>query len=89
MKSVTIMITNENGLHARPASLLVKCTTQYKSKITITSNGEKVDAKSIMGIILLAAEKGRNLYVEIDGPDEDIALENFLKTIIDKKFCEA
>lgn len=89
MKSATIVITNENGLHARPASLLVKCTSRFKSKITITSNGETIDAKSIMGIILLAAEKGRTLLFEIDGPDEQEALNTLLETLREKNFCEA
>lgn len=88
MQYFEMIIENDHGLHARPASLLVKCTTLFKSKITITSLGEKVDAKSILGIILLAAEKGRKLSFEIDGIDEHEVVTALKQLLTDKNFCE-
>ena len=65
-----IIITNAHGLHARPASLFVRSATQYKSEIKILKDGMVVNGKSIMGVMMLAAEKGSTIEVEIDGPDE-------------------
>ena len=79
MKSITYTITDELGIHARPAGLLVKLAGGFQSKITISKEG---DAKRIMALMGLSATKGTVITVEIEGPDEADAakaVEDFLK----------
>ncbi|MEM7193500.1 MAG: HPr family phosphocarrier protein [Pseudomonadota bacterium] len=71
----TVLVVNKLGLHARAAAKLVKLTGGYKSKITIDKNGTSVDAKSIMGIMMLAAAQGSELKLTADGEDELEAME--------------
>ena len=70
-KEIEVQIKNNAGLHARPSALFVQTVTQFNSEIKIISNGEEINGKSIMGLMLLAAEQGRVLTLEIDGPDEN------------------
>ncbi len=70
-----IEVTNLLGLHARPASMLVKLTTQFESEIYIRKDSDEVNGKSIMGIITLAAGKGSKLKFVIDGTDDGEAME--------------
>ncbi len=70
-----IEVTNTLGLHARPASMLVKLTTQFESEIYIRKDSDEVNGKSIMGIITLAAGKGVKLRFVIDGADAGEAME--------------
>ena len=70
MKSVKVHIKNKKGLHARPSSLFVQLVTKYDSDISVKSEDETVNGKSIMGPMLLAAEEGRELELIADGPDE-------------------
>ena len=86
MKSVKVHIKNKKGLHARPSSLFVKLVTKYDSDIMVKSEDETINGKSIMGLMLLAAEEGREL--EADGPDEDAMLEELVDLIEVKKFNE-
>ena len=82
MKSFTHVIADPMGLHARPAGLLAKAATGYKSSITITAPGGTADAKRLMAIMRLAAKAGMELTVTCDGEDEDAAaagMEEFLK----------
>ncbi|MBN2366500.1 MAG: HPr family phosphocarrier protein [Calditrichaeota bacterium] len=74
-------IINKTGLHARPAAILVKTTGKFKSQIFITKDGEKVNGKSIMGIMTLAAERGSIIEVTVDGPDEKAAMDAIEKLI--------
>lgn len=79
----TITIKNETGLHARPASQLVKLASGFESEFFIHMYGYKVNGKSILGVMTLAAEKGAKLELELDGPDEKEALaaiENLLES---------
>jgi len=82
MKSFKYVITDNEGIHARPAGLLVKEAAKYKSTITL-KNGEKTgDAKRIFAVMGLAAKKGDELTVVCEGSDEETAtqaLETFLK----------
>ena len=76
-----IMIKNPQGLHARPAAIFVQTAAKYNADISITKDGEKVNGKSIMGILMLAAERGSKVIVEADGEDAEQAirdLEEFL-----------
>lgn len=67
-------IVNKLGLHARASALLVKTSSPFKSDIKIEREGVSVNGKSIMGIMMLAAAKGSNIRVKVDGEDEDVAM---------------
>jgi len=66
-----IVIKNESGLHARPASLFVQIANKYDCEITVTKGKQRVNGKSIMGIMMLAAEKGSKIIVIADGDDAE------------------
>jgi phosphocarrier protein HPr len=67
-------IINKLGLHARASAKLTQLAGQYKSSIWLTRNGKRVNAKSIMGVMMLAAAKGTTISIEADGPDEEKAM---------------
>lgn len=71
----TIVIKNENGLHALPASRFVKLADTYSSNVSITKDGIEVNGKSIMGILTLACEKGSKVILKCDGRDEKAAMK--------------
>ena len=82
MKEIKYVITDELGLHARPAGQLVKAASGFKCDVKVSVNDNTVDAKRIMGVMRLAAKKGNELTILCDGADEDAAaesLEAFLK----------
>jgi phosphocarrier protein len=70
-----LTIMNPLGLHARPAAKLVDCAARYTSDIRLTHEGQTIDAKSIMSVLMLAAPCGAILEVTLDGNDEQAALE--------------
>lgn len=74
MLTSRLTIINRLGLHARAAAKFVACASHYESRIRVAKDGPWVDAKSIMGVMMLAAGKGSELTVEIDGRDETEAL---------------
>ena len=80
-------IKNKLGLHARPASLFVKTAGMYKSKVALIKDGIEVDGKSIMGVLMLGAEKDSQVEIKVDGEDEKEALEAIL-SLIERKFDE-
>jgi phosphocarrier protein HPr len=69
-----VEIINKLGLHARASAKLTQLAGRYKSTIWLTRNGKRVNAKSIMGVMMLAAAKGATLSIEADGPDEEKAM---------------
>ncbi len=69
-----IVIMNEKGLHTRPATELVKCASSFKSNIALTYQDLTVNAKSLLGILMLAAAKGSKITVEAEGIDADEAV---------------
>ncbi|MFO7841311.1 MAG: HPr family phosphocarrier protein [Fidelibacterota bacterium] len=75
MVSEQITIQNKQGLHARPATALVNTAAKFKSEIFISRDDKKVNGKSILGLLVLAAEYGAKLNVEADGPDEEEAVK--------------
>ena len=77
-------IINKLGLHARASGVLTQTVTPFKSEVWITRNGRRVNAKSIMGVMMLAAGKGTTVVVETVGADEQAALDAILKLIEDK-----
>jgi len=82
-----ITIINKLGLHARAASKLVNCASQFESEVFIGRNGNRVNAKSIMGVMMLAASKGVELELEIDGTDEQICQQTMVD-LINNRFGE-
>jgi phosphocarrier protein len=70
----SLLIVNKLGLHARAASHLVKTASGFKAQVTVERDGARANAKSIMGLMLLAAAKGHTVTVTADGEDEAAAL---------------
>jgi len=70
----SVKIVNKNGLHARPAAELVKTASRFQSEITMVRDDLEVNGKSIMGVMMLAAECGAELLVRADGPDAEQAV---------------
>ncbi len=82
MKSINYTITDELGIHARPAGLFVKLAGGIQSDITVVKDGKEANAKRIMALMGLSATKGTEITVKVEGPDEDEAVkavEDFLK----------
>jgi phosphocarrier protein len=75
MTSRTARIVNKLGLHARPSAQLVSVTSKFEAEVFITKGELRINAKSIMGVMMLAAEKGSELLIEADGPDAEAAAE--------------
>ena len=82
-----LAITNKHGLHARPAAQFVKIAGKFTSDIKVIKDGLEVNGKSIMGIMMLAAEPGSEIILLIEGADEQAAFDA-LKDLIDQKFYE-
>ena len=80
-------ILNKLGIHARPAAQFVKMSNRLKSEILVEKDGEEVDGKSIMGLMMLAAGHGSVICVSADGPDEVAALEA-INELVTRKFEE-
>ena len=86
LKSVA-RITNKRGLHARASAKVVEAAARFQSEITIAKDGQAVNARSIMGLMMLAASLGSEITVEAKGPDEDAAMKAML-ALIEAKFGE-
>jgi len=84
MIKATLTISNKLGLHARASAKLTKLASGYKSDIHLTRNGRRVNAKSIMGVMMLAAGIGSQVEVEADGPDEQAAADAIAALVNDK-----
>ena len=82
-----LLISNKHGLHARPAAQFVKIAGRFSSDIKVIKDGLEVNGKSIMGIMMLAAEPGSEIILLIEGNDEQAAFDA-LKELIDQKFYE-
>jgi phosphotransferase system HPr (HPr) family protein len=85
MYSVTATVLNEEGLHARPASLFIQCAKKYASNITITKGADSANAKSIIGVLGLAVAGGNEITISAEGSDEQSAA-CALKKLLDDKF---
>ena len=79
-----VQIVNRNGLHARPAAEIVKTASKFKSDITIAREDLEVNGKSIMGVMMLAAEFGSTIELRASGPDESEALDALERLIVNK-----
>ncbi len=80
----TFEIINALGLHARAAAQMVKVANRYKSDITIEANGQRANAKSIMGVLMLAAAQGTQVKLTCKGEDAAACLEEIRKLIADR-----
>ena len=78
----TVVVTNPQGLHARPADGFVKLASQYASKIEVIKDGERVDGKSILAILTLAAVEGTQLIIEATGPDAEAATAALMALVV-------
>jgi phosphocarrier protein HPr len=83
-----VQIENKNGLHARPAAEIVKCAAKFRSEITIVKDDLDVNGKSIMGVMMLAAEHGSSITLRAEGPDADQALDALAK-LVHERFGES
>ena len=81
------LIANKLGLHARASAKLTQLASGFKSEVMLSRNGRRVNAKSIMGVMMLAAARGTTIGIETDGPDEADAMRAIL-ALIDDKFGE-
>ena len=85
--SVKLEIINELGIHARPAAMFVRVANKFKSYIFVEKDGERVNGKSIMGIMMLAAAKGTHIKIIAVGADAKAAADE-LQTLVNGKFGE-
>ena len=81
MVSKDVVVNNGTGLHARPATLLVKKASSFKSDVSIEFNGKKANVKSLIGVLSLGVTKGANITVLASGDDEALAVEEIANLI--------
>jgi phosphocarrier protein HPr len=84
MRQQEVDIVNKLGLHARASAKLTQLAGSFKCEVWLSRNGRRVNAKSIMGVMMLAAAKGSSLSIETDGPDEDEAMHALTQLIADR-----
>lgn len=87
MLTQTVTIINKLGLHARAAALFAKTAAHFSSHIKVELRGKQVDAKSVMSLMLLAANQGTEITVQVEGDDQSEAL-NAIITLINNRFNE-
>ena len=87
MSERSVQIVNKHGLHARPAAEMVKAASKYKSDITISREDLEVNGKSIMGVMMLAAEYGATITLRANGPDAEDAIDA-LSVLVASRFGE-
>jgi phosphocarrier protein len=87
MTEKTIVIQNRAGIHARPAAILVQATKDFRSSIYFEKGKDRINAKSIMGIITLGAAYGTEIKIIADGEDEEAAVDTLVK-LFESKFEE-
>src|ERR1700724_3640185 len=82
-----VTIVNKLGLHARPAAMFVRVANKHRAEIWVEKDGEQVNGKSIMGLMMLAAGQGTKLILSAEGADAEKAIEE-LEPLIDKRVYE-
>ena len=87
MQKATVIIINRLGLHARASAKLTKLAGGFACDVFMSRNGRRINAKSIMGVMMLAAGMGTEVEIETNGPDEDKAVQA-LVALIDERFGE-
>lgn len=86
-QSKEIVIQNRNGLHARPAAMFVKISSRYRAEVWVEKDGERVNGKSIMGLMMLAAGKGSKLHIIAEGADADKVVAE-IENLVQSRFGE-
>jgi phosphocarrier protein len=84
MQQREVEIVNQLGLHARASAKLTQLATRFQCDVFLARNNRKVNAKSIMGVMMLAASKGTKVTLETDGPDEEAAMEAIVALVNDR-----
>jgi phosphocarrier protein HPr len=84
MQQREVEIVNQLGLHARASAKLTQLATRFQCDVFLARNNRKVNAKSIMGVMMLAASKGAKVTLETDGPDEEAAMEAIVALVNDR-----
>lgn len=87
MTEKNVTVTNPLGVHARPSAMIVQTASKFKSDVSLIKDGNLVNAKSMLGVMTLAAEMGSVVTVRADGPDEDKAVEALVK-VFEMRFGE-
>lgn len=87
MRETEITVSNQLGLHARASAKLVQLAQHFNASLWLVNGGREVNAKSIMGVMMLAAGIGTTLTLRAEGPDEDVATDA-LKDLFERKFDE-
>ena len=77
-----LIVKNKQGLHARPAALFVQVANKFNSRISVKRGDEKVNGKSIMGILMLGAEKDSEIIIEAEGDDAQMAISDLEKVVV-------
>ena len=85
MAEIQLQILNQLGLHARACALFVKTASRFKSEVLVSRDGLEVNGKSIMGVMMLAAEQGATIVVKAQGPDEGDALDA-IQELVNSRF---
>jgi phosphocarrier protein len=88
MQQQEVEIVNKLGLHARASARLTETAGRFKSEVWVSRNGRRVNAKSIMGVMMLAAAKGSRIIIEAEGSDESAAV-TALSELVAQRFGEA
>jgi phosphocarrier protein HPr len=88
MTRKTVRVVNRLGLHARPSAMVVTAASKFESEVFVTKDHLRVNGKSIMGVMMLAAEQGTEIVIEAEGSDEAAAVEAIAK-VIESGFGEA
>ncbi len=86
-RTAVAKIVNKKGLHARASARLVEAAARFQSVIRVTKDGQSVDARSIMGLMMLAASMGSEVRIDVEGPDADEAMRAIL-ALVEAKFGE-
>lgn len=86
-REASAKIVNKKGLHARASAKVVEAAARFNAKITVSKDGQTVDARSIMGLMMLAASLGNTIDIVAEGPDADEAMTAIL-ALVDAKFGE-
>ena len=80
----SVEITNERGLHARASAKFVKLAATFDAEVTVTKDGQTVDARSIMGLMMLAAGPGSRIIIRADGEEAEVAVEALAELVANR-----
>ena len=80
-----LIVKNKQGLHARPAALFVQVANKFDARISVRRDREEVNGKSIMGILMLGAEKGSSIVIEAEGQDAHLAIIELEKIVAEEE----